>query len=838
MASTPRCGPVSQNGEGATQMDGSLTTIIDRPGIGRGSTCGHTDADQLSAANAAFERGAWRAAAALFEDLAAAGHDRGFSLLQLGRATRRLGETDHAIATLHAAEAEGASATDCAVERILALYEAGRSAEATTAFLGFCANRPLDLPPAQLAALLPPAHVAYLAAPAAVLPIYQAAVANGSDDYLAILRIAELDEREGRLEDAAARIAPLGPRLDHWGRATLARIESRLGRIDAAAAIFQGLCSGPHADKFLGQYLDFVLAKRPDPARLAAFVATVEAAPLDPQAARALRLRAALLLRDAPLAHALVGALLDAGGVPGKWQIVDLLYLSLAARHAEGHQLAATLLSSEYPTDPEALEALTNRAMMLRDWDAADRLLDCLARNPKPDRAWVIALKRFELACYRNDLAAADALVPAIGPIAEAPPDALPSLYRYHAERQAWNVIVDDARARLVPGFAFARLGDLVVRAARKSGRGAEVLGWLDARPDALADAGLARVYFALGTDTLLRDGAGEGGMALLSRLASIADDSQMARLNAFRRVLPLPAEIAAMPPLTVFFCTNRHYLTGTAVALATMLSSNPELRGRVQVVVCADAACLPQARAMLDPIAHTLGAAMTYLEAERLCGATPLKSSYGLFTGGHALTVEAYWRLYVARWLARTRQHRRAIYLDSDVAIGPRFLDILEAEHPPGTCLLARPEVDRPEVQLATAQHGLPPGSYFNSGVLVLDLGPDETLRRLDAAIAIAEGAPDRLVFQDQCALNIAFAGATGVLDECFNRYVPADADEATIRAAYATSGVFHYLDRPKPWDPMYGGPAGQLWLEQWQMASGFVPEAALRETLAEAFR
>lgn len=817
-------------------MDGTFTSTIDR--LDGRITPSAIAAAQLCAANAAFDRGAYRAAAALFEDLSASGQYRGWSLLQLGRIARHHGETEAALVALKDAEAEGAAATETAIERILVLYEAGRSGEATAAFLAFCATGLGDLPREPLEALLPPAHVAFLAAPAAVMPFYEAAVAQGSDDYLAVLRIVEAEERQGLLEAAAARIAPLVPRLDHWGRATFARIESRLGRIDTAAEIFRQLCAGEFAEHFLEQYLDFVVAKRPDPAQLAAFVAILDASRLDPRTARDLRLRVALLQGDAARVHALFGAMLDAGDMPGKWQIVSCLYQALESRHAEGHQLAATLLSSEHPTDPDALEALANRAMMLREWDAADRLLDCLSRHPHPERGWVVPLKRFELACYRNDLDAADALVGDLGPIADVPADALPSLYRYHAERNAWHVIMDDAPARLRPGFSFARLGDLVVRAARKSGRSAELLACLDAQPDALADADLARVYFALGTDRLLRGESGADGMDLLSRLASIADDQQMARLNAFRRVLPLPAQIAAMPPLTVFFCTNRHYLMGTAVALATLLTSNPELSGRIQVVVCADAACLPQARAMLGPIARNLGATITYIDAERLCGGTQLKSSYGLFTGGHALTVEAYWRLYVARWLARTQQHSTAIYLDSDVAIGPRFLDILDVQHDPGICLLARPEVDRPEVQLATARHGLTPGTYFNSGVLLLDLRARETLHRLNAAIAIAEREPERLVFQDQCALNIAFAGATGLLDERFNRYVPADADDAAVRAAFAGSGVFHFLDRPKPWDPMYGGPAGQLWLEQWQMAAGFVPDAALRRTLAETFR
>jgi lipopolysaccharide biosynthesis glycosyltransferase len=299
-----------------------------------------------------------------------------------------------------------------------------------------------------------------------------------------------------------------------------------------------------------------------------------------------------------------------------------------------------------------------------------------------------------------------------------------------------------------------------------------------------------------------------------------------------------VPSALAVAEPVAIFLCANRPYLPGTLVAVTSLLMRNPELAARAEIVLCADSATLPLATALLGPAVTALGARLAPLDAGALVGEAPLESRYGLFTGGHALAVEAYWRIYVARHLARERWHRYAIYLDSDVSAGPRFLDLLDQPMPPHACLLARPEVDRAEVRHAADKHGLPQGSYFNSGVLMLDLHHPETLPRLEAAIRIAETEPERLVFQDQCALNIAFAGASAPLDEAFNRFLAPDAPEAGLAEAFATAGVVHFLDRPKPWDPMHTGPTAQLWLEHWQAASAFVPAPALAAALAAAFR
>jgi hypothetical protein len=791
-------------------------------------------AAQAAAAHAAFARGAWRAAATLFEDLAEAPAHRATALTMLGRLARREGRPDLALVSFSAALEAGDTSQIRAIETVQALAETKQIPAMRDALLGMIAIRP-DLAAPEIDALLPAAHLVYLEQPASIMPFYRRASLLGLDDYLVELRLAEADEAIGDLPRAASRLDRIRGRLDHWGSATLARVEAGLGRLGEAAEMFETIIAGSHAALFIEQYIDCVLSRRPEAPRIDRLRRRIAELDLPAERTHALGLRLALLGRDLPAACALLEQLLAEGAVPGKWQLVQLLYLALDHGDPDMQELVASLLTSDHCTDPDALEALVNRAMMRRDFDAAARLLGCLASLPGQDRSAVVGLKRFELACYRNDMPAARRLAAELGPLADASAEALPSLYRFHAEDRAWGVILEDALARLDQPFDFAALGDLVVRAARNSGRRAEALAALSDR-DLAGQPGLARLFVKLGIEQLLA-GAAEDALDLLGRVAALAEPADLRRLDAFRRTLPLPPALAVDDPVAIFLCANRPYLPGTLVAVTSLLMRNPELAARAEIVLCADTATLPLATALIGPAVTALGARLAPMDAGALVGEAPLESRYGLFTGGHALAVEAYWRIYVARHLARERWHRFAIYLDSDVAVGPRFLDLLDQPMPAHACLLARPEVDRAEVRHAADKHGLPQGSYFNSGVLMFDLHHPETLPRLEAAIRIAETESGRLVFQDQCALNIAFAGASAPLDEAFNRFLAPDASAAGLDSVFATAGVVHFLDRPKPWDPMHTGPTAQLWLEQWQAASAFVPAPALAAALATAF-
>jgi lipopolysaccharide biosynthesis glycosyltransferase len=117
--------------------------------------------------------------------------------------------------------------------------------------------------------------------------------------------------------------------------------------------------------------------------------------------------------------------------------------------------------------------------------------------------------------------------------------------------------------------------------------------------------------------------------------------------------------------------------------------------------------------------------------------------------------------------------------------------------------------------VRHATEVHQLK-GRYFNSGVLRFDLTDPELPGLLDKAIAAAIDPEVTLIFQDQCALNIAFDTKMAELPERFNYFNPPSVSGDGISATDAV--IVHFLDRPKPWDSLYRRRARE-WFEWYDL-------------------
>jgi lipopolysaccharide biosynthesis glycosyltransferase len=187
------------------------------------------------------------------------------------------------------------------------------------------------------------------------------------------------------------------------------------------------------------------------------------------------------------------------------------------------------------------------------------------------------------------------------------------------------------------------------------------------------------------------------------------------------------------------------------------------------------------------------------------------LRTSYGLFTGGQSLAEAAYYRIYFADKLHKQGAYERALYIDADTIVygdlNPLFDEL------PLAALMARYEVSRPEVEAAIRMHKLEPGQYFNSGVLMFDLRHAELGAALERSLHAVHNLRSNLIFQDQCALNIGFKDVFRPLDDRFNFFItPHDPNPSPGGA------ILHFLDRPKPWDPIYDGPLCGLWFLKWQ--------------------
>ncbi|WP_376096972.1 glycosyltransferase [Roseomonas sp. CCTCC AB2023176] len=261
---------------------------------------------------------------------------------------------------------------------------------------------------------------------------------------------------------------------------------------------------------------------------------------------------------------------------------------------------------------------------------------------------------------------------------------------------------------------------------------------------------------------------------------------------------------------LCTYVCTNRRYFLSMLTFLCSFLGQSPQVGGRVFAFLDRD---VPRhwwgAVAM---VAARFGRAVEVVgEAEFVPQEVEHREAYGFFAGGGALSRAAYFRLYAARWLRERGAFRRVAYIDTDTICRGDLSGMFELEMGRGL-IAAALEDHSPDVVAAAARNGLDAGSYFNSGVLLLRFDHPGLAEGVEEAIRVSEREPERLVFHDQCALNIAFGGRAAALPGRYNFFLRPGRE----RNGHLEDGLLlHFLDRPKPWDIVFDRP----WREEWRV-------------------
>lgn len=449
-----------------------------------------------------------------------------------------------------------------------------------------------------------------------------------------------------------------------------------------------------------------------------------------------------------------------------------------------------------------------NLALSGRNWHLARAWLAKLSEQDFSETP-ELRLKRFELHCFTGELALAKDALETLQPIAELPARFVPSILKFYAEIGDWARVYRMAMENLTAAFEFADMGPLIVRAVRKSSAHSEAISRIDELLAGIDTASLRNLRNVLTED--IADDETTLGM-LLTETGSDALGAVRQRLLLKRSVIS--AGRAQTPKrFAIYYCTNRTYLGPSFVSLVSLVNSNRDLIELCDLFIIVDD---PDACRIAQRLAAKLADALRIPpilivpRSEIDVPTSTLKTSYGLFTAGHSLAEAAYYRIYFARHLLREERYEAALYIDSDTIVcgdlNPLFA---EPERP---VLRARLDMARPEVEAAILQHGLAPGRYFNSGVLAFNLRHAELAAALDRCAKIIVNSQETLIFQDQCALNIAFKDQFEPLDPTFNFFLDAsDIDQKPEGA------ILHYLDRPKPWDPLYSGRLSRIWFLNW---------------------
>ena len=464
------------------------------------------------------------------------------------------------------------------------------------------------------------------------------------------------------------------------------------------------------------------------------------------------------------------------------------------------------ILATYFPGDKDVALVLVNGAMRDQRWADARALYDAHFEGGT-NLPLNVRQVHIDILAFSGKLEEAAELLEVERVGGTLPVPFLRSTIRILSELDRWEQVFESGLRQLGDDHSFQHFLSPMVRASRKVKGSARLLDGLLALPRPLKPQQIEAIH------AVAEDLAEQGDTGILQRIDGVElpfERQHRIELKLRGRAGPAPVE----KDLCIYYCADQNYLMPALVSLTALAMSNVSITRRAVFHLVVDADVVPFAKEAGGAIAQRLGLSLEVTDASTIVSsADRLRTSYGLFTGGQQLSLAAYYRIFFARWLVDQKRYTQALYIDADTIVRSGLDELFATER--GIPLLARYETDRPEVRHATAVHQLK-GTYFNSGVLRFDLEHPALPELLDRAIAAAIDPDVNLIFQDQCALNIAFDMNMGQLPDRYNYFNPPSVSGDGISASDAV--IVHFLDRPKPWDSLYRRRARE-WFEWYDL-------------------
>lgn len=763
----------------------------------------------------------------------------------LGRNFLYLNEQESAIRWLERA-AEAAPVFAWAHYELCRLYDIlDKFAAAATEAARFLAAREADPDGVQLNRthqdnILRIAHRCFMADRSAAMPLYADIRRAGFGDYLTNLRVAEAELDAARPGAAMALLEDIQATqpLDAWGLFCLARAHRALGDVEPAAQIVsRAVETVPNnlTVRITAAHRLLELGRLADAQRLLRTAETAAEAETHAGELIALRFRLAVFAGD----HAdVLRQAAQAGGFSGlpNWLLVESVFTlakpgdQITPADLETATLIVRHLESHWPYPLPTVLALFLFYNRRRMWSEALALVERLRPEPVFDDPEV-TLRVFELYCITAQLEAAKALYAARYAGRPLGQSESAVVIRFLCEVRDWDAAAGVLLDFLDNQYVFPQGEYLILQICRRRNLHAQALAHIDALGAAIpATMKALRQVIADDLCVFL-------GQAVVLPEAQAGRGARAASLSRHNAALLKPAPHAAEPAgaggLIGFLCADRNYFLSVLTFLASYAVNNPERQGNLEWAVFLDRSVPAAWGDLLHRFAAKIGVPLQVVREEEFVASDAVHlESYGIFTGGSTLSRAAYLRIYAARHLLARGIFRRAFYLDTDIICQRSIEPFLELEFGEAA-LMARPEEDIPEVADAATQHGLAPGCYFNSGVLVFNFEHEDMAALLDGAVRLSEAEQERLIYHDQCALNIAFKNRVRFLEPQFNHFMrPHRPDNGD----YDSAVFVHFLDKPKPWDVSFTREYRTVFTEYLQLTRLLLPAAQFMQLVQAA--
>ena len=243
---------------------------------------------------------------------------------------------------------------------------------------------------------------------------------------------------------------------------------------------------------------------------------------------------------------------------------------------------------------------------------------------------------------------------------------------------------------------------------------------------------------------------------------------------------------------IPVLFCADASYFQHTGATIASLLRTNAA--HDFQILVCSESRNR-LAEEKLAAVALRFGnASISFLEFNL--------TQHKHLRVDRYLTLSAYLRLFVTEFLAPSIE--KVLYLDSDLIVCGDIEELWQPEL--GAAFLAAV----PEPYLVGPHWGFgPEDTYFNSGVLLINVARWRAANVLPAFLQFAEEQAAVLNCHDQDVLNHVFRGKVTFLDYRWNfqsRF--ADFPPETFKLSREdfeqvrrSPSIVHFTTKYKPW-------------------------------------
>lgn len=521
-----------------------------------------------------------------------------------------------------------------------------------------------------------------------------------------------------------------------------------------------------------------------------------------------------------------------------KWATVSLGYSYLEEgqiEHAEEFFIAKQAL---FPNDFDFIFAFAHVYISKMDWKRAEAMMtQALTLNPDSSE---IKVRLLELCLYSGNLNQAyEYYLSLQDNLDDLPNSFYQAAAKLFSEQKNWALAFKYARKAVLIEPANIHNHKLFIKTVRKSKKFQEALEFLLDSAILNEENKNTILYLRIAIQEQLLKSIPEAQKVLSSDTIGLDVQSDRARLLQKRLVIKdnifnTSITVNSQLQTEIFYCTDLGYSLPTLVSIYSLYKQNKhQIRGKT-IYVVANGETINIITKAYKKLAEQFDFEIELIDIGSLVkGAidNQLNTSYGVFTGGDSLSSTAYYRLFFSQFLRNYGLSSRWLYIDSDTLVVNSIKEIDKLDFQ-GLPIAARQERPKPEVLKTIEQNNLQHGKYFNSGVIAFDAQHPHLSRLATNAVSVAMNEGHRLLYHDQCALNIAFDGQIANLETQFNDYYPpSDTRNIEELSLSSESVILHLLDRPKPWDTLSYHKGSIIWFKMLEEIATFVPSSYILE-------